>query len=148
MPVALARLPRYLILEPVASVRLEIELAQPACEIDVELDNPSTGRSFLLALGKKGGPQLQRMRLTGRARVLFDPRAPGVYVLVLTNPQKEPLVLKLRAKHVARPASARRPRARTRRTPPTVTRRRNVANQSSSPRSLRPAVRRAPRPKE
>lgn len=133
MAVALSRLPRYLILEPVSTVRLEMELTRPSCEIDVELQNPEPGRTFVLLIGKKDGPHLQRMTLSGRARVLFDPQAPGVYVLMLANPQKEPLVLRLRARNLdrrpripaagpraarARPSTTRRgTRARSRRRP-------------------------------
>ncbi len=102
MAVSLARLPKYLVLEPVSTVRIEMELTRPSCEIDVELQNPEPGRSFVLLIGKKGGPHLQRMSLSGRARVLFDPQAPGVYVLMLANPLKEPLVLRLRGKNLAR----------------------------------------------
>ncbi len=102
MTVSLARLPKYLVLEPVSTVRLEMELTQPSCEIDVELQNPQPGRSFVLLIGKQGGPHLQRMRLSGRARILFDPKLPGVYVLMLANPQKDPLVLKLRARNIFR----------------------------------------------
>ncbi len=123
MAVSLARLPKYLVLEPVSTVRIEMELTRPSCEIDVELQNPEPGRSFVLLIGKKGGPHLQRMSLSGRARVLFDPKAPGVYVLMLANPLKEPLVLRLRGRNlVRRPkvpggprvAEARAGRARTR----------------------------------
>ncbi len=102
MAVSLARLPRYLVLEPVSTVRLEIELVEPSCEIDVELQNPEPGRSFVMLLGKQGGPHLQRMRLSGRARILFDPKSPGTYALMLANPQKEPLVLRLRARNLVR----------------------------------------------
>lgn len=79
-----------------------MELTRPSCEIDVELQNPEPGRTFVLLIGKKDGPHLQRMTLSGRARVLFDPQAPGVYVLMLANPQKEPLVLRLRARNLER----------------------------------------------
>ncbi|HYA58123.1 MAG TPA: hypothetical protein VEH57_06650 [Thermoplasmata archaeon] len=98
MAVGLARLPRFLVLEPVSTVRIEIELEAPACEIDVELENPRPGRSFVLLIGHKEGPFVQRVRLAGRARILFDPEAPGVYVLLLANPQQEPLVLRLKAR--------------------------------------------------
>jgi len=103
----LDRLPRYLVLEPVSTVRFEVQLGQPACEVEVELENPRPGRSFLLLIGPQGGPVIQRMRLTGRARVLFEPKDPRAHVLMLANPQKEPLVLQLRARPVRRsPPSA------------------------------------------
>jgi hypothetical protein len=97
----LAQLPRYLILEPTSSVRLEVALVRPACEIDVGLESPKPGRSFLLLIGPEGGPMVQRMRLTGRARILFEPRDTHPHVLMLANPLKEPLVLSLRG-HLSR----------------------------------------------
>ncbi len=100
MAVALARLPRFLVLEPVSTVRVEIELEAPACEIDVELENPEPGRSFVLLIGHKEGPFVQRVRLAGRARILFDPEAPGEYVLLLANPHREPLVLRLKGRNL------------------------------------------------
>jgi hypothetical protein len=101
----LGRLPRYLVLDPVSTVRLEVALRRPSCEIDVELENPKPGRSFLLVIGPVGGPVLQRMRLSGRARIVFEPQDDRSHVLMLANPQKEPLVLRLRGKAL-RPAAA------------------------------------------
>jgi hypothetical protein len=123
----LDRLPRYLVLEPVSTVRFEVELGRPACEIDVELENPKPGRSFLLLIGPQGGPVIQRMRMTGRARVVFEPRDPRAHVLMLANPQQEPLVLRLRGRRMrrSRPAVA----------PP---RPRREARTSTSTRSARP----------
>jgi hypothetical protein len=95
---ALPDLPRYLVLEPVSTVRLEIRLAAPACEIDVELESPRPGRSFVLLIGHKEGPYVQRVRLSGKARIHFDPQSPGDYLLLLANPNREPLVLRLRGK--------------------------------------------------
>jgi hypothetical protein len=95
---ALRDLPRYLVLEPVSTVRLEIHLASPACEIDVELENPQPGRSFVLLIGHKQGPYVQRVRLSGRARIHFDPQSPGDYLLLLANPNRTPLVLRIRAR--------------------------------------------------
>jgi hypothetical protein len=99
---SLARLPRYLVLEPVSTVRFEVNLARPVCEIDVELENPKPGRSFLLLIGPQGGPTIQRMRLNGRARILFEPSDDRAHVLMLANPQKEPLVLRLRGRAARR----------------------------------------------
>ncbi len=139
MATALADLPRFLVLEPVSTVRLEIHLAAPACEIDVELDNPERGRSFVLLIGHKEGPYVQRVRLSGRARIHFDPQSPGDYLLLLANPNQSPLVLRIRARDLGsapktkkgrssgtatsgkvngrrsatRPASRNRPKART-----------------------------------
>jgi len=94
-------LPRFLIIEPVSTVRLEMELDRPSCEIDVELQNPGPGRSFVVMIGHRGGPFVQRLRLSGRARIVFEPKTPGQYVLVLANPLKEPLVLRLKGRQTA-----------------------------------------------
>jgi len=98
--VALPDLPRFLVLNPLSTVRVEMRLASPACEIDVELDNPGPGRSFVLLIGHKDGPFVQRVRLAGKARIYFDPQSPGDYVLLVANPQKEPIVLRLKARDV------------------------------------------------
>jgi len=98
--VALPDLPRFLILNPLSTVRVEMRLSSPACEIDVELDNPGPGRSFVLLIGHKDGPFVQRVRLAGKARIYFDPQSPGDYVLLVANPQKEPIVLRLKARDV------------------------------------------------
>jgi hypothetical protein len=97
----LATLPRFLVIEPVATVRLEMELDRPSCEIDVELQNPAPGRSFVVMIGHRGGPFVQRLRLSGRARIVFEPKTPGRYVLVLANPLKEPLVLRLKGRQTS-----------------------------------------------
>jgi hypothetical protein len=120
--VALSDLPRFLILDPLSTIRVEMRLAGPACEIDVELDNPGPGRSFVLLIGHKEGPFVQRVRLAGKARIYFDPQTPGDYVLLVANPQREPIVLRLKARDVglieARPSKpsrhARRKRAPSR----------------------------------
>ena len=122
--------PRFLIIETVSTVRLEMELDRPSCEIDVELQNPAPGRSFVVMIGHRGGPFVQRMRLSGRARIVFEPKQPGQYVLVLANPVKEALVLRLKGRQSALrlgedaadrarppPARHRRPAARSRRPP-------------------------------
>jgi hypothetical protein len=105
-------LPRFLVLEPVSTVRLEIHLATPACEIDVELENPQAGRSFVLLIGHKQGPYVQRVRLAGRARIHFDPEAPGDYLLLLANPNRMPLVLRIRARDLPGAGKAAPRRAR------------------------------------
>jgi hypothetical protein len=109
--IPLARLPRFLVLDPVSSVRTEIELESPSCEIDVELQNPRPGRSFVLLIGQRKGPYLQRMRLSGRARILFKPKSAGEYLLMLANPNRDPLILRLRGHNIR---TRRRPRARSR----------------------------------
>jgi len=98
--VALPDLPKFLVLEAESTIRMEMLLASPACEIDVELDNPRPGRSFVLLIGHKGGPFVQRVRLAGKARIYFDPQSPGEYVLLVSNPQTEPIVLRLRARDI------------------------------------------------
>ena len=118
MAVALPDLPKYLVLEPLSTVRVEIRLAAPSCEIDVELDNPRPGRSFVLLIGHKEGPFVQRVRLAGKARIFFDPQTPGDYVLLVANPQKEPIVLRLKARDIG-PLAERPPRSsRARNTEP------------------------------
>jgi hypothetical protein len=99
---ALDELPRYLVLNPSSSIRIELTLAAASCEIDIEPERPRPGRSFILLLGPPGGPFVQRVRLSGRARIFFDPEAPGRYELLLANPDREPLTLRLRAKDVGR----------------------------------------------
>jgi hypothetical protein len=113
----LERLPRYLVLEPSSTVRFELRLDDPPCEIDIELENPRPGRSFLLLAGPHGGPLVQRMRLTGRVRVLFESDEARPQVLMLANPQKDPLVLQLsvrRAGDLLRSARALRARPTSR----------------------------------
>lgn len=104
MATALRDLPKFLVLDPESTVRLEIRLEAPSCEIDVELDNPQAGRSFVLLIGHREGPFVQRVRLAGRARIHFDPESPGEYVLLLANPHKTPLILRLKARDLAAPA--------------------------------------------
>jgi len=104
MAVPLGRLPRFLVLDPVSTVRIEMELETPSCEIDVEPQNLRTGRSFVLLIGQRGGPFLQRMRLNGRARILFRPKSAGEYLLMLANTHREPLVLRLRGHNIRRRA--------------------------------------------
>jgi hypothetical protein len=99
-------LPRYLVLEPRGSVRLELTLDSPACEIDVRLENPAPDRSFVLVIAETRGTLLQRVRLAGGARIYFAPRRAGTYLLFLSNPGRESVTLYLRAR-----ASAGRTRA-------------------------------------
>ena len=141
MAVALADLPRFLVLEPLSTVRVEMRLVSPACEIDVELDNPRPGRSFVLLIGHKDGPFVQRVRLAGKARIYFDPQSPGEYVLLVANPQREPIVLRLKARDVgpvATVTSLRRSPGRTKRG--TSRRRPSARRSSAKPRSVRSPV--------
>lgn len=110
MSVALVDLPKYLVLEPTSTVRVDMHLDSPACEIDVALDNPRPGRSFVLLIGHPNGPFVQRVRLSGRARIHFDPEAPGDYVLLFANPQREPVVLRLKVVPIGKARGASPPR--------------------------------------
>jgi hypothetical protein len=127
VPNALRDLPKFLVLNPVSTVRVRIQLAAPSCEIDVELNNPRPGRSFVLLIGRAGGPYVQRVRLAGRARIFFDPQSPGVYELLLANPQADAVVLRLRGREVGAapkvrvapaPASPRKRAKKTATSPP------------------------------
>lgn len=135
---AISDLPKYLVLAPAANVRIDFELETPSCEIDLELDNPAPGRSFVLLVGSPGGPFVQRVRLSGRARVFFDPAAPGTYELLLANPHSEPIVVHLKGRGLdLRPgAPGRAPR-------PTVVRK--GAGASVALRRHRATTRRRPR---
>ena len=101
MALALQDLPKYLVVEPSSTLRLDMHLDFPACEIDISLDNPRPGRSFVLMIGHPGGPYVQRVRLAGRARIFFDPQTPGNYVLLVANPDRSPIVLHLRGRGIA-----------------------------------------------
>ncbi len=102
MPIALAELPRYVVLEPGGGVRLDLRLEATACEFDLALQNPRAGRSFVAMIGHRAGAIVQRVRLAGKARILFDPERAGDYTLVLTNPMAEPAVVRLRATPIER----------------------------------------------
>lgn len=110
----LRELPKFIVLEPGRGIRLDLQLEAPACEFEVRLDTERPGRSFILLLGHKGGPMVQRARISGHAKVLFDPEAPGDYVVILSNPTPEPVVIHLDAREVPE----RRPRRRRTRSPP------------------------------
>jgi len=122
MPIAIHELPKFLVLEPGGGIRLDLHLDASACEFDVALQNEKPGRSFIVMIGHRAGTIVQRVRLAGRAKILFDPESPGDYTLVLTNPMPEPAVVRLKATAVGR-------RARLR---PTV--RRHASGKSSGPR--------------
>ena len=117
MAVSLATLPRYLVLEPVSTVRFEVHVTGPGGGLDVELEAPKQGRSFLVLVGPEGGPFARRMRLQGRARIRFPRDGARDHVVMLANPEREPIVLALRGVALlggsggnpARPASPDRP---------------------------------------
>ncbi|MGA8276417.1 MAG: hypothetical protein WB789_03735 [Thermoplasmata archaeon] len=143
MATALRDLPKFLVLAGVSTVRLEMRLESPACEIDVELENPRPGRSFVLLIGHKEGPYVQRVRLSGRARIHFDPQAPGEYLLLLANPNREPLVLRLKARDLLPPkrgTKAQKPRSRAR-----IGSSRKTAALAAKPPRRRPAAAGPPR---
>jgi hypothetical protein len=100
MSISLHELPRFVVLEPGGGIRLDLHLEATACEFDVALQNEHPGRSFIVMIGHRAGTIVQRVRLAGRARILFDPEAPGDYTLVMTNPMAEPAVVRLRASAV------------------------------------------------
>ncbi|HEV8049332.1 MAG TPA: hypothetical protein VGP88_01930 [Thermoplasmata archaeon] len=102
MPIGLTELPRYVVLEPGGGIRLDMRLEATACEFDLALQNPRPGRSFVVMIGHRAGAIVQRVRLAGKARILFDPERPGDYTLVLTNPMPEPAVVRLRAAPIER----------------------------------------------
>ncbi|MGA8709849.1 MAG: hypothetical protein WB786_01265 [Thermoplasmata archaeon] len=133
MAVALPDLPKFLILDPLSTIRVEMRLAGPACEIDVELDNPGPGRSFVLLIGHKDGPFVQRVRLAGKARIYFDPQSPGDYVMLVANPQKEPIVLRLKARDVGLIETRRPKKTRLVRGTATPRRVRRGAGRAASP---------------
>lgn len=114
--VTLSSLPRYVVIEPDSTLRVDIELEAPACEIDVALDSPAPGRSVVLMIGAPGGPYAQRVRLAGRARIYFDPEAPGKYTLLLANPDSQPTVLRLKGRGLGGPRTAAGSRRKARRT--------------------------------
>ena len=137
MAVALTDLPKYLVVAPSSTLRLDMHLDCPSCEIDISLDNPKPGRSFVLMIGHPGGPYVQRARLAGSARVLFDPESPGDYALVLSNPDPSPIVLHLRGRGLGA-RSSRKPGTRRksrRRSSPGARRRGRVARARPTPRS-------------
>jgi hypothetical protein len=137
----LSEIPKYIVLEPHGGVRLDIDLSLPACEIDAELDHPRRGVSFILMIGHRGGPFVQRARISGGARLLFDPEAPGTYVVLLVNPTGEPVVVHLGAEGVASSA-AKRPRLAL---AGTSRKARKGRGSHTGPRSVRPMIRPRPR---
>jgi hypothetical protein len=115
MPIGITELPPYVVLEPGGGVRLDMRLEAHACEFALALQNPRPGRRFVVMIGHRSGPIVQRVRLAGNAKILFDPERPGDYTLVLTNPMPEPAVVRLRATALERSSgsSKTRPTSRT-----------------------------------
>jgi hypothetical protein len=123
MSIAPSDVPRFLVLEPRGGIRLDIRLPTPACVIDASLETPLPGRSFILMVGQPSEPFVQRARIAGRAKLHFEPGSPGLYVILLTNPMREPAVVRLRLRplviEVRGRKPARRHRARSRSREPT-----------------------------
>ncbi len=103
-------LPRFLVLEPRSTLRLELRIRRPPFELTVDLPSSASDRSFVLMLGPPGGPLRQRLRLRGRTRILFEPRDRRGHLLVLVNPDDAPLVLELRGRSPSAARRAGRPR--------------------------------------
>ncbi|MCI4369100.1 MAG: hypothetical protein L3K09_06025 [Thermoplasmata archaeon] len=110
--------PKYIVLEPGGGLALTIRLDAPACEIDVRMENEGPRRSFVLMIGHPGGPFVQRVRLSGRAKIYFDPGTSGEYLLLLSNPMAEPVVLRLLARNIPRRPKPRGSRRSARREAP------------------------------
>lgn len=99
-------LPKVVILEPNKGVRIEVDLQAPPLEIDLHLENEAPGRSFILMITVPSGEVVQRVRVAGHAKVLFEPEAPGEYNVLLTNPMNEPAVVRCEFKEVAKSGGA------------------------------------------
>lgn len=93
MVIPIAELPKIIIIEPGRGVRMDVLLDTPSCELDLHLEKEGPGKSVILMIGHKNGEVVQRVRVAGRAKVLFDPETPGEYVFLLTNPMDEPAVV-------------------------------------------------------
>jgi len=119
VPITPAEVPKFIVLEPGGGVRLDVDLPTPSCEIDVALENEVPGRNFVLMIGHPSEHFVQRMRIAGRAKLYFDPGEPGLFVFLLTNPMREPAVVKLRVRPlpVPEPSARSRPSGRSRLSP-------------------------------
>ncbi|MGA7923571.1 MAG: hypothetical protein WCA77_06305 [Thermoplasmata archaeon] len=148
MSVELRELPRFMVLEPGAGIRVELKLTVPACEIDAQLDAPRPGKSFILMIGHRDGPFVQRARIAGGARLLFDPEAPGEYVVLLVNPTKDVITVRLEGHGVGRSKGrthSNRSAQRRRRAPPkSRTRSKHHVHPATPHRTLSPRGNRPP----
>jgi hypothetical protein len=111
VPITPAEVPKFIVLEPGGGVRLDVELPSPSCEIDVALENEVPGRNFVLMIGHPSEHFVQRVRIAGRAKLYFDPGEAGLFVFLLTNPMREPAVVRLRVRPLPVPAPSRRSRS-------------------------------------
>jgi hypothetical protein len=111
VPISPAEVPKFIVLEPGGGVRLDVYLPTPSCEIDVALENEVPGRNFVLMIGHPSEHFVQRMRIAGRAKLYFDPGDPGLFIFLLTNPMREPAVVRLRVRPLPVPQPSTRTRA-------------------------------------
>lgn len=94
MSLTLQDLPKVVILEPNKGVRMEVDMDSPACEIDLKLEKEGAGKSFVFMIAHPGGEVVQRIRIAGHAKILFDPEAAGQYIFLLTNPMNEAAIVR------------------------------------------------------
>ena len=117
MAASLRDLPAFLVLEARGGVRLPLKLEATACELELKLETERPEASFIAMVSQRDGTWVQRVRLAGSARILFDPGTVGDFVLHLTNPTFEPIVLRLRGRRLPTRAAGRTtPHRRARRT--------------------------------
>ena len=109
VPIGPGDVPNFLVLEPRGGVRLDVRLPTPACVIDASHQSPLPGRSFILMVGQPSEPFVQRARIAGRAKLHFEPGTPGLYVILLTNPMREPAAVRLRLRPIVVEARSKRP---------------------------------------
>lgn len=115
MSIAIEELPKVIILEPGRGVRMEVKMSTPSCEIELGLDKEKPGRSVVLMIGQHDGEVLQRVRVSGKAKVLFDPEEPGEYDFLLTNPTNEVVVVHWDVRAISQPKAPSPPAQRRRR---------------------------------
>ena len=96
VPISPGEVPKFIVLEPGGGVRLDVRLPTPSCEVEVALENEVPGRNFVMMIGHPSEHFVQRVRIAGRAKLYFDPGEPGLYIFLLTNPMREPAVVRLR----------------------------------------------------
>jgi hypothetical protein len=106
VPITPAEVPKFIVLEPGGGVRLDVELPTPSCEVDVALENEVPGRNFVLMMGHPSEHFVQRVRIAGRAKLFFDPGDPGLFIFLLTNPMREPAVVRLRMRPIPAPEAS------------------------------------------
>jgi hypothetical protein len=110
--IALPELPEFFVLEPQRGVEIAIRLTARACELEVELQREAPGRSLIVLIGLRDGRWVQRARIAGHAKLLFDPERAGEYKLALANPMTDRAVVRVRGREIRR---GRAPTGRARR---------------------------------